>query len=119
MKQNDYIYIVYRKNESIDDGSDTGYLLIPETTAISIEAVDGTDYTFERDASLDIKEAGASLKVGSNFSVDTDGKIYTKAGEIGALKLTPTTLGVGSGFSDSSDNGFLHINTDKNYAPTG
>ena len=117
LKQNDWIYVVYKKdNWTTDSGTDTGYLLIPETTDISITAV-GNTYYFVRDASLDIKEAGASLKVGSNFSVDADGKIYTTAGKIGTLELTPTTLRVGQRFSD--DKSFLYLNTEKNYAPTG
>lgn len=33
--------------------------------------------------------------------------------------MTPTTLSVGQRFSNSGENSFLHINTDKNYAPTG
>ena len=90
--------------------------MIPETTDISITTV-GDTYYFVRDTSLDIKEAGASLKVGSNFSVDADGKIYTKAGKIGALELTPTTLGVGQRFS--GNNSFLYLNTENNYTPTG
>ena len=118
LKQNDWIYVVYKKdNWTTDSGTDTGYLLIPETAAISIEAVNGTGYTFERDASLDIMEPGASLKVGSNFRVDAEGKIYTTAGKIGTLKLTPTTLSVGQRFSD--DNSFLYLNTENNYTPTG
>ena len=117
LKQNDWIYVVYKKdNWTTDSGTDTGYLLIPETTDISITAV-GNTYYFVRDASLDIKEAGASLKVGSNFSVDAEGKIYTTAGKIGALELTPTTLSVGKRFYD--DNSFLYLNTENNYAPTG
>ena len=119
LKQNDWIYVVYKKdNWTTDSGTDTGYLLIPETTDISITAV-GNTYYFVRDASLDIKEAGASLKVGSNFSVDAEGKIYTTAGKIGTLKLTPTTLSVGQRFSDDNDKSFLYLNTENNYTPTG
>ena len=114
LKQNDYIYIVYRKDGSADSGTDTGYLLIPETTDISITTV-GDTYYFVRDTSLDIGRT--SIKVGSNFSVDTEGKICTKAGKIGALELTPTTLGVGQRFS--GNNSFLYLNTENNYTPTG
>ena len=114
LKQNDYIYIVYRKDESVDSGTDTGYLLIPETTDISITTV-GDAYYFVRDTSLDIGRT--SIKVGSNFSIDTEGKICTKAGKIGALELTPTTLGVGQRFH--GDNSFLYLNTENNYTPTG
>lgn len=114
LKQNDYIYIVYRKDGSRDEGDDTGYLLIPDTTDISITTV-GDTYYFVRAASLDINRT--SIKVGRNFSVDTEGKIYTTAGKIGALELTPTTLSVGQRFS--GDNSFLHLNTENNYTPTG
>ena len=87
LKQNDYIYIVYRKDGSTDSGTDTGYLLIPETTDISIIPV-GDTYYFVRDASLDTKEAGASLKVGSNFSVDSTGAIRSTSGTIGGFEVT-------------------------------
>ena len=114
LKQNDYIYIVYKKDTSINSGTDTGYLLIPETTDISITTV-GDTYYFVRNTSLDIRRT--SIKVGRNFSVDTEGKIYTTAGKIGALELTPTTLGVGQRFY--GDNSFLYLNTENNYTPTG
>ena len=92
LKQNNWIYVVYRKDVSNSNLDDTGYLLIPETAAISIEAVDDTDYTFERDASLDIKEAGASLKVGSNFSVDSTGAIKSTSRTIGKLAIDDSGL---------------------------
>ena len=114
LKRNDYIYVVYRKDRSRDEGDDTGYLLIPDTTDISITTV-GDTYYFVREPSLDISRT--SIKVGSNFSVDTEGKIYTTAGKIGALELTPTTLRVGKRFYDN--NSFLYLNTENNYTPTG
>lgn len=91
LKQNDWIYIVYKKDVRTSSGTDTGYLLIPETTDISIAAVGGT-YYFERDTSLDIKEAGASLKVGSNFSVDSTGAIKSTSGTIGKLAINENGL---------------------------
>ena len=98
LKQNDYIYIVYSKDISNNVGADTGYFLIPETAVISIETVNGTGYTFERDTSLDIKEAGASLKVGSNFSVDSTGAIKSTRGTIGKLAIDGDGLSYGSTF---------------------
>ena len=92
LKQKDYIYIVYTKDGGTDLGTDTGYLLIPETTDISIETVNGTGYTFERDASFDTKEPGASLKVGSNFSVDSTGAIKSTSGTIGGFEVTSDDL---------------------------
>ena len=98
LRQNDWIYVVYKKDGGTDLGTDTGYLLIPETTDISIEAVNGTDYTFERDASLDSKKPGASLKVGSNFSVDSTGAIKSTSGAIGKLAIDGDGLSYGSTF---------------------
>lgn len=93
LKQNNYIYVVYRKDGSQSTLDDAGYLLIPETAAISIEAVSGlSSYTFERATSLDIKEAGASLKVGSNFSVDSTGAIKSTRGTIGKLAINDNGL---------------------------
>lgn len=114
LKQNDWIYVVYKKDGSANSGTDTGYLLIPDTPDISITAV-GDTYYFVRAASLDINRT--SIKVGRNFSVDTEGKIYTTAGKIGTLELTPTTLRVGKRFYDN--NSFLYLNTENNYTPTG
>ena len=92
LKQNDYIYIVYRKDGSADSGTDTGYLLIPETTDISISNV-GATYYFVRDSAFDIK--GASIKVGANFSVDSTGAIKSTSGTIGNLKVTSSGLTYG------------------------
>lgn len=89
MKQNDYIYIVYRKDGSADSGTDTGYLLIPETTDISISNV-SANYYFTRDSAFDIK--GASIKVGANFSVDSTGAIKSTSGTIGNLSITGSGL---------------------------
>ncbi len=89
LKQNDYIYIVYRKDGSTDSGTDTGYLLIPETTDISISNV-GATYYFVRDSAFDIK--GASIKVGANFSVDSTGAIKSTSGTIGNLSITGSGL---------------------------
>ena len=89
LKQNDYIYIVYRKDGSADSGTDTGYLLIPETTDISISNV-GDTYYFVRDSAFDIK--GASIKVGANFSVDSTGAIKSTSGTIGNLSITGSGL---------------------------
>ena len=91
LKQNDCIYVVYKKDGNTDSGTGTGYLLIPETTDISIEAVDDT-YYFVRDTSLDTKEPGASLKVGSNFSVDRTGAIKSTSGTIGGFEVTSDDL---------------------------
>ena len=101
LKQNDYIYVVYRKDASSSNLDDTGYLLIPKTAAISIEAVDDTSYTFERDASLDIKEAGASLKVGSNFSVNDTGAIRSTSGTIGGFTIDSNRLYAGNPGADN------------------
>ena len=101
LKQNDYIYIVYMKDGGTDLGTDTGYLLIPETAAISIETVDGTSYTFERDPSFDTKEPGASLKVGSNFSVDTAGAIRSTSGTIGGFTIDSNRLYAGTPGTDN------------------
>ena len=98
LKQNDWIYVVYMKDGGTDLGTDTGYLLIPETAAISIETVNGTDYTFERDPSFDTKKPGASLKVGSNFSVDSTGAIKSTSGTIGKLAIDENGLSYGSIF---------------------
>jgi len=89
LKQNDYIYIVYRKDGSTNSGTDTGYLLIPETTDISISNV-GDTYYFVRDSAFDIK--GASIKVGANFSVDSTGAIKSTSGTIGNLSITGSGL---------------------------
>lgn len=89
LKQNDYIYIVFRKDGSADSGTDTGYLLIPETTDISISNV-GATYYFVRDSAFDIK--GASIKVGANFSVDSTGAIKSTSGTIGNLSITGSGL---------------------------
>ena len=97
LKQNNWIYVVYKKDVSESFLDDTGYLLIPETAAISIETVNGTGYTFVRDASLDIKD-GASLKVGSNFSVDSTGAIKSTSGTIGKLAIDGDGLSYGSTF---------------------
>ena len=91
LKQNDWIYVVYRKDVSVDSGTDTGYLLIPETTDISITTVDDT-YYFVRDPSFDTKGPGASLKVGSNFSVDSTGAIKSTSGTIGGFEVTSDDL---------------------------
>lgn len=107
LKQNDYIYIVYRKDGSGNSGTDTGYLLIPETTDISIEAVDNTDYTFERDTSLDTKEAWASLKVGSNFSVDSTGALKSTSGTIGGFEVTNDDLHTANKTIGAPDSLFL------------
>ena len=91
LKQNDHIYVVYMKDGGTDFGTDTGYLLIPETTDISITTV-GDTYYFVRDTSLDINEPGASLKVGSNFSVDSTGAIKSTRGTIGKLAINENGL---------------------------
>ena len=91
LKQNNWIYVVYKKDGSDGFSDDTGYLLIPETTDISIETVNDTGYTFERDASFDTKD-GASLKVGSNFSVDSNGAIKSTRGTIGKLAIDENGL---------------------------
>ncbi len=98
LKQGNFIYVVYQKDASVNAGADTGYLLIPETTDISIEAAGNTDYTFERDTSLDTKEAWASLKIGSNFSVDTTGAIKSTSGTIGKLAINENGLSYGNVF---------------------
>lgn len=89
LKAGDYIYVVYRKDGSADAGSDTGYVLIPETSDITIASNGGT-YYFVRDSSLDIK--GASIKVGSNFSVDSSGAINSTSGKIGNLTVNSNGL---------------------------
>ena len=75
LKQNDWIYIVYVKDDSNDEGDDTGYLLVPETADISISNVG--EYYFVRAEAFDIK--GASIKVGKNFSVDKDGNVFASS----------------------------------------
>lgn len=95
LKQNDYIYIVYRKDTSNNIGADAGYILIPETTDISITSNGGT-YYFVRDSSFDIK--GASIKVGSNFSVDSTGAIKSTSGTIGKLAIDENGLYYGDLF---------------------
>ena len=100
LKQKDYIYIVYMKDGGTDLGTDTGYLLIPETTDISITTV-GNTYYFVRDASLDINEPGASLKVGSNFSVDTAGAIRSTSGTIGGFTIDSNRLYAGTPGADN------------------
>ena len=101
LKQNDHIYIVYMKDGGTDLGTDTGYLLIPETTDISITTV-GNTYYFVRDASLDINEPGASLKVGSNFSVDTAGAIRSTSGTIGGFTIDSNRLYAGTPGTNNS-----------------
>ena len=83
LKQNNWIYVVYRKDANTNSGSDTGYFLIPETADVSISNVG--DYYFVRDSAFDIK--GASIKVGSNFSVDSTGAIKSTSGTIGNLSI--------------------------------
>lgn len=100
LKQNNWIYVVYVKDGGTDLGTDTGYLLIPETTDISITAV-GDTYYFVRDASLDIKEPGASLKVGSNFSVDSAGAIRSTSGTIGGFTIDSNRLYAGTPGEDN------------------
>ena len=90
------------KDGGTDFGTDTGYLLIPETTDISIETVNDTGYTFERDASFDTKEPGASLKVGSNFSVDSTGAIKSTRGTIGGFTIDSNRLYAGTPGTDNS-----------------
>ena len=102
LKQKDSIYIVYMKDGGTDLGTDTGYLLIPETTDISIETVNDTGYTFERDASFDTKEPGASLKVGSNFSVDSTGAIKSTRGTIGGFTIDSNRLYAGTPGTNNS-----------------
>lgn len=75
LKQNDWIYVVYVKDHSRDEGTDAGYFLIPETADVSISNVG--DYYFVRDSAFDIK--GASIKVGKNFSVDKDGNVFASS----------------------------------------
>ena len=89
LKAGDYIYVVYRKDGSANTGSDTGYVLIPETSDITIASNGGT-YYFVRDSSLDIN--GASIKVGSNFSVDSTGAINSTSGKIGNLTVNSNGL---------------------------
>lgn len=76
LKQNDWIYVVYKKDKSNNVGADTGYFLIPETADVSISNV-GATYYFVRDSAFDIK--GASIKVGKNFSVDKDGNVFASS----------------------------------------
>lgn len=109
LKQNDWIYVVYKKDGSTDSGTDTGYLLIPETTDISITAV-GDTYYFVRDTSLDTKEAGASLKVGSNFSVDSTGAIKSTSGTIGGFEVTSDDLHTADKTIGDNDSLFLSSN---------
>ena len=110
LKQNDIIYAVYVKDFGGDANDDTGYLLIPETTAISIEDVDGK-YKFEEDHLLDIK-VGAELKVGSNFSVDSTGAIKSTSGTIGGFTIDSNRLYAGN---PGADNGIelVSIGTNK------
>lgn len=89
LKSGDFIYIVFRKDGSADTNDDTGYILIPDTSDISL-ASNGDTYYFVRDTSLDIK--GASIKVGSNFSVDNTGAITAKSGRIGNLEVSGSGL---------------------------
>ena len=88
LKQNDWIYVVYRKDRSNDVGADTGYFLIPETADVSISNVG--DYYFVRDSAFDIK--GASINVGANFSVDNTGAIKSTSGTIGNLSIAEDGL---------------------------
>ena len=88
LKQNNWIYVVYKKDVNTNSGSDTGYFLIPETADVSISNVG--DYYFVRDSAFDIK--GASLKVGSNFSVDSTGAIKSTSGTIGNLSIINSGL---------------------------
>jgi len=89
LKSGDFIYIVYRKDGSASSGDDRGYVLVPDTSDISVASNGGT-YYFVRDTSLDIK--GASIKVGSNFSVDNTGALTSKSGKIGNLEINSSGL---------------------------
>ena len=89
LKSGDYIFIVYRKDGSANSGDDRGYVLVPDTSDISVASNGGT-YYFVRDTSLDIK--GASIKVGSNFSVDNTGALTSKSGKIGNLEINSSGL---------------------------
>ena len=69
-------------------GADTGYFLISETADVSISNV-GEHY-FVRDEAFDIR--GASIKVGTNFSVDNTGAIKSTSGTIGNLRIAEDGL---------------------------
>lgn len=81
----DFIYIIFKKDSSTDSNADSGYVLVPDTTDITLSAF-GESYYFVRDSTLDIK--GASIKVGSSFSVDNTGAINSTSGKIGNLTVS-------------------------------
>lgn len=89
LKEGDFIYVVYRKDVSTNSNSDTGYVLVPESSDITLSS-DGEEYCFVRDTNIDIN--GASIKVGSNFSVDHTGAIKSTSGKIGNLNITSDGL---------------------------
>lgn len=107
LKQNDWIYVVYKKDGSNNVGADTGYFLIPETADVSISNV-GATYYFVRDSAFDIK--GASIKVGSNFSVDSTGAIKSTSGAIGGFEVTSDDLHTADKTIGDNDSLFLSSN---------
>ena len=116
LKQNDWIYVVYVKDDSNNVGADTGYFLIPETADVSISNVDAT-YYFVRDTSLDI--SGASLKVGSNFSVDSTGAIKSTSGTIGGFEVTSDDLHTANKTIGDPDSLFLSSTGMTDYSGIG
>lgn len=88
LKPGDFIYIVYLKDGSSDVGDDAGFLLVPNTPDITVS--NHASYYFYRDSALDI--TGASIKVGSNFSVDNTGAINAKSGKLSGYSIDENGL---------------------------
>ena len=120
LKKGDYILVIYKRGEIATDATDAGYFLIPDTPDITVSGVP-SQFSFTRDSSLDINGvAGASLKVGSNFSVDYTGAIKSTSGTIGGFEVTSGDLHTAGATIGIDNNGlFLSSNGITNSSSIG
>ena len=98
---NDFIYIIYLKDDDTDEGDDTGYLLLPGSSNYTLLGEYG--YEFEEVAANSIP-SGAYLALGHNFNVNSEGDLnaddanlnratLTQADVTGRINATSGTIG--------------------------
>ena len=78
LNQNDYIYIVYTKDESVSVYPDTGYFLISNILL-------GDDFSIGNSP----KRHGWAFTAGDGFGVTNDGNLYSNSGNIASWMIEP------------------------------
>ena len=108
LRANDFIYIMYIKDSTVNEESDIGYVLLPAINKYSLTNVGS--YGFEEVVASSIP-SGAYLALGHNFNVNSEGDLnaddatlnratLTQADVTGRINATSGTIG---GFEITAD----------------